>query len=641
MGAAGVDDDETGGGIVSAMMQWEQPDWNRLSDAEALEVYRAAGWPVRRSDEGHVVLELGTGWAAIVAEPSGYDALEALVAAHGPVGLLTAAPKITGSFGVARIFRYPKPCPSAAHMHGAAQGVHLWGAGRSIPLPPSTVEGIDCRWRPAPADLRTLPLLPGWVVDMGRDPTTGHAAAVRASTPADGIALSDLGNAERIARLHGRDLRWVEAWGAWLVWTGVRWERDQTGQVVRRACDAVRKIAEEAARIDHHDRRKAVLVHAIRSEAAGKISAALQLLRAQPGIAVTVEQLDADPWLLGCPNGTVDLRTGELRPAAREDLVTKLCGVDYDPAATAPTWDAFLAEVQPDDDVRSFLQRLAGYAATGVIREHVLPLHWGSGGNGKGVASEALLAALGDYARQIPTDLLLTRSGEAHPTERATLWGCRLAAASELPAHRALNEALVKQLTGGDTIAARFMGKDFFEFRPTHTLWVSTNNKPVVRESGNGIWRRVLLVPWTVTPTTPDTTLPSRIQAELSGVLRWIVEGCIAWQAKGLAAPAAVRAATDEYRGESDVLGTFLAERTTTEPEYAGATVRVSAGALYKAYQAWCLAGGIRPETQTAFGRELTKRGYPAQPGSGGTNFRVGLRIIADDTGSGGEVGGF
>ena len=617
-------------------MQWEQPDWGRMSEDEAFAAYHAAGWPVLRAGGG-IALECGTGWVALVAEPSGYDTLAELAAAHGPAGLLTAAPKITGDFGVARLFRYPKPCPSAAHMHGAAQGVHLWGAGRTVPLPPSIVDSVECRWRPPPADLKTLPILPSWLVDMARDPTQGHAAVVRAQAPATGTALSDLGNAERVARLHGRDLRWLAAQDAWLVWDGWRWVRDQTGEAVRRACDAIRQIGAEAAATDHHDQRRALLAHALRSESAGKIAAALTLLRAQPGISVTPEQLDADPWLLGCPNGTVDLRTGELRPAARADLITKLCGVPFDPEAAAPTWDTFLTEVQPDDDVRGFLQRLAGYAATGVIREHVLPIHWGSGGNGKGVASEALLAALGDYARQIPTDLLLTRNGEAHPTERATLWGCRLAAASELPANRGLAEALVKQLTGGDTISARFIGKDFFEFKPSHTLWVSTNNRPVVRESGNGIWRRVLLIPWTVTPSTPDTTLPHRVREELAGVLAWIVRGCIQWQAEGLAAPESVRAATAEYRAESDVLGLFLADRTTSEPEYPGGNVRVLAGAIYKAYVAWCADSGLRHDTQTAFGRELGQRGFDSVKGSGGTAWRVGLRLRTEaDAAAGG-----
>lgn len=206
---------------------------------------------------------------------------------------------------------------------------------------------------------------------------------------------------------------------------------------------------------------------------------------------------------------------------------------------------------------------------------------------------------------------------------------------------RGLDAALVKQLTGGDTIAARFMGRDFFEFRPTHTLWVSTNHRPVIRESGNGIWRRVVLVPWTVTPPAPDTTLPNRVRDELPGVLRWIVEGCLAWQREGLAPPDAVMAATAEYRDESDVLGSFLAERTTTEPEYAGATARVAAGALFKAYQSWCLAGGLRPDSQTAFGRELTKRGFAAQAGGGGANFRMGLRLIAADEATGEGVDGF
>lgn len=615
-------------------------DWSSLDEAAALAVYVAAKWPAHRVD-GKLCLQLGDGWCALVADPDGFDTLAALVAAHGPHGLLDSAPSIKAGGQVLRIFRAPKGLPSAAHMHGAAQGVHLWASGRTCPLPPSLVDQLEARWGRSPLSMTALPTLPSWLVDMARDPTQGHAAAVRAANPGEGVALSDLGNAERVARLHGRDLRWVEAWGAWLVWDGVRWVRDETGEVTRRVTDTVRQIPAEVEGLDHHDRRKAILRHAISSESAGAIAAAAKLLRAQPGIAVRVDDLDSDPWLLNVPNGTVDLRTGELRPATRADLCTKVCKVAYDPAAQAPVWEKFLGEVQPDDEVRAFIQRLIGYAATGVIREHVLPIHHGDGGNGKGVFSEILLATLGDYARQIPCEMLLASGQDRHPAERATLWGTRLATASELPKGRALNESLVKQLTGGDTISARFMGQNFFEFRPTHKLSLSTNNKPIIRESGNGAWRRVLLIPWTVTPPVPDTTLPDRIREELPGVLAWIVGGCLAWQRDGLAPPAAVQAATAEYRDESDVLGAFLGERTTTEPEYHGALVRAPAGTLYKAYQAWCLAGGVKPDTQTAFGRELTKRGFVAQAGGGGTNWRVGLRIVTGDDSATLESQGF
>ena len=610
-------------------------DWDSLSVEDCQWLYEHARWPVYRDGE-RLALRLGDGWCALVVDgtPSAQKAAKALLAAYGSQDVFAASPRLSiatldGSYD-AWILRASTDTRTAIHLHGIADGVHLWCGGRDLSLPPSQLGSFTVRWRKPPTSLTALLAAPDWLVGLSHSPHDARRSWERSSevTP-PAAALTDLGNAERLARRHGGDLRWVEAWGAWLVWNGTRWERDQTGEVMRRAADAIREIPEEAKRVDHDESRRKILKHALASESAGRISAAVTLLRSQPGIAVTVDALDADPWLLACPNGTVDMRTGELRPARREDLCTKLAGVAYDPAARAPTWEAFLAEVQPDAEVRAFLQRLAGYGATGVIREHVLPIHHGAGGNGKGVASELLLACLGEYARQVPTELLLSRQGEAHPTERASLWGCRLATASELPKGRSLNEALVKALTGGDTISARFMGRDFFEFRPTHTLWVSTNYRPVVREGGAGIWRRVLLVPWVVTPVRPDTTLPSRLRGELAGILRWIVEGCLDWQRIGLAPPDAVLAATEEYRGESDILGQFILERTTTAPEYPDATVREGAATLYKAYQAWCEACGQRYETMTAFGRALTERGFPADK-RGGVVFRLGLRLLGD-----------
>lgn len=455
---------------------------------------------------------------------------------------------------------------------------------------------------------------------------TGEHPAGDADSDSVTLPLTDVGNAERILRRHGEDLRWLAARESFLVWDGTRWTRDETGEAVRRAIDTVRQIPREADEVDGKDERRAILSHAIRSESSGKIDSALKLLRAQPGVAVTVDQLDADPWALVCTNGTVNLRTGELRPHRREDLTMKSTGIRYDVDAEACAFEAFLDTVQPDPEIRSFLQRLLGYALTGVVREHVLPIHYGGGGNGKGTLTETVLRAVGDYGRQVPTELLLSRLGDPHPTERATLLGVRLATVAELPKGRGLNENLVKQLTGGDTIAARYMGQDFFEFRPTHKLWVSTNNRPALREAGNGIWRRVLLIPWSVTVDTPDTSLPDRLAAELPGVLRWLVQGCLAWQDRGLDAPRAVRAATDEYRAECDVIGQFIAERCSTEPLYPGAAVQENATALHKAYVEWCEASGYHYETVAAFGAALEQRGHGVV--KKGVKFRQGLRLM-------------
>jgi len=234
--------------------------------------------------------------------------------------------------------------------------------------------------------------------------------------------LTDYGNAERLVAAHGQDLRYCGALG-WLAWDGTRWARDETREAIRRAKRTIRALYAEAAKLAD-DRRKALVEHALRSEKHARLQAMVASAESEPGIAARFADFDAAPWLLNVRNGTLDLRTGQLRAHRREDLLTKLAPVAYDPDATCPRWDAFLARVQPDPEVRAFLDRLAGYALTGVIREHVLPIHYGSGRNGKGTWTDTLLAVLGDYAKQIPTELLMVRQGEAHPTERATLLGC-------------------------------------------------------------------------------------------------------------------------------------------------------------------------------------------------------------------------
>lgn len=597
---------------------------------EAHAAYLAAGWPVVQ-DAGGVSLQLGHGWCALVtADRAGETRRGELERAHGPI---PRAASIGGLDAMrVELFRCTgATLLSAADLGGAVPGLSVWGAGATVALPPSAHRGtVRLRWRVAPAEdlaARSVPMLPAWLERMARDPIQAERAAVAAREPTGEKPLTDVGNAERVALRHGGDLRWCDAWGSWMTWTGARWERDQRGEVTRRVIDTIRQLGAEASVTAEEGRRRALLAHALRSESAGKVDAATKLLRAQPGVAVIPTELDADPWLAAAPNGVIDLRTGGLRRARREDLCTKLVGSAYDPTAEAPTWGAFLERVQPDPEVRAFLQRLVGYSMTGVIREHVLPIHWGSGGNGKGTFTETVLRALGDYARQLPTEILLSRTGDPHPTERASLFGVRFASASELPKGRGLNENLVKQLTGGDTISARFMNRDFFEFEPTHKLWVSTNNKPVIRETSNGIWRRVLLVPWAFTASTPDTELPAKLRAELPGVLRWIVEGCAAWQERGLDPPESVRAATQEFRDECDVVRQFLAERCTTEPEYKGKAVKENATALYKAYVAWCEERGTRAETLTAFGLQLGEK-YPAK--KSGVVWRMGIRLLTD-----------
>ncbi len=618
---------------MSAVVKMRHPV-EGMTEEEALRTYLAAGWPVERGEDGAPSLRLGNGWCALVtADRAGEARREAMERTHGPI---PKAPVVGGLDALrVEVFRCGElTLLTSPDLGGAAEGISVWGAGRSLSLPPhQTLRGARLRWRGAPLPdtlaTRAVPRLPAWLEAAARDPVQAERAMRQAETPAGERPLTDVGNAERLAQRHGRDLRWCEAWGAWLAWTGAHWQRDLRGEVTRRAVDTVRMLGEEAAREQHEGRRREVLKWALTSESKGRIEAMVSLCRAQPGIAVTPEELDRDPWILPVENGVLDLRTGDLRPARREDLVTKVAPVAWDPTATAPRWEAFLAEVQPDPEVRAFLQRWAGYAATGVVREHAFVIHHGGGRNGKGVFMDTLLEVLGPYAKQVPADLLIQKQGQVHPTERMVLKSLRLAAASETDKGARLSTALVKLLTGGDTISARGMGENFTEFKPTHKLALSTNNRPVIHEQTAAIWERVTLVPWSVwiSPEKRDPALKEKLGAELPGILRWVVEGCAAWQAEGLRPPTAVEAATEGYRAESDPIGDFLETCCAKDPLPGRDTARAMAKPLYAAFKAYCEDSGRDLVSQKVFGERLTALGFERRPYGGVTSY-VGLRLV-------------
>jgi putative DNA primase/helicase len=418
---------------------------------------------------------------------------------------------------------------------------------------------------------------------------------------------TDTGNAERLVRLFGQDLRHVHLWSKWLAWDGRCFAIDQTGEIDRRAKDTVRAMYEDAAKLEDPEERKKLAIWARKSESAARRDAMIQLARSEPGIPVCHEQLDADPWVLNVMNGTVDLRTGELRPHRRTDLITKLAPVIYDRDATAPTWAGFLERVLPDPGVRSFVQRAAGYSLTGQTGEQVLFLLWGGGANGKSTFIETAMALLGDYALKTPAETLLAKRDTGIPNDVAALRGARFVAAVESEEGRRLAEVRVKELTGGDTIAARFMRAEWFTFRPVCKLWLATNHKPQVRGTDLAIWRRIRLIPFTVTipETERNPGLPEKLVAELPGILAWAVEGCLEWQAKGLEPPQAVLAATNEYRAEQDILRAFLDDRCAF-----GSACEVTSAALYRAYREWAETVGEKPITQKALAAMLSERAF-------------------------------
>ncbi|MDP9476520.1 MAG: phage/plasmid primase, P4 family [Actinomycetota bacterium] len=449
-----------------------------------------------------------------------------------------------------------------------------------------------------------------------------------------GFNLTDLGNSERFVADHGEGVRYCYPWGKWLVWTGARWERDDSGKAHKLAKATVRGIYAEAAAESDDARRKELAKHATRSEAEAKIRAMLELAKSE--LPVAPDELDVSADLLNVLNGTIDLRTGELREHQREDLITKVAPVEYDPDAAAPAWEAFLERVLPGEDLRRFVQRAAGYSATANTSEQCMFINHGAGNNGKSTFQETLAAALGDYAMRAPTEMLMAKRSGGVPNDVARLKGARFVTASETEEGRRLAESLVKDLTGQDTISARFMKAEWFDFRPTHKLWLSTNHKPEIRGTDNAIWRRIRLVPWAVTvpPEERDRELPQRLREELPGVLAWVVRGCCEWRHEGLRTPDEVRRATGEYRAEMDVLASFLEDCCVVGP-----TAWAKFADLYAAYQRWCSESGVSPESKPRLGNRLKERGYPPDRGTGNVPIRRGIGL-RDPRPSGPDGGG-
>jgi putative DNA primase/helicase len=423
--------------------------------------------------------------------------------------------------------------------------------------------------------------------------------------PPRGFNLTDLGNAERFVADHGEDMLYCYPWRKWLVRGGARWVRDEAGRIHKLAKSRVRGIYREASDAEDEDRRKALAKHAAASESETRIRAMVELTKSE--VPVAPEELDANPWVLNVLNGTIDLRTGELREHRREDLITKLAPVEYDPSATAPTWEAFLERVLPSSDLRTFVQRAAGYSATGDTSEQCMFIHHGPGANGKSTFQETLAAVLGDYAMRTPTETLLVKRSGGVPNDVARLKGARFVTASETEEGRRLAESLVKDLTGQDTISARFMWAEWFDFKPTHALHLSTNHKPEIRGTDPAIWRRIRLIPWAVTipPAEQDRKLAEKLRGELPGILAWIVQGCLQWQREGLQAPEEVRQATKAYRAEMDVLAAFLADCCVRHEDE-----EAFAGELWGAWKRWCEETGEQQGTQKRFGGRLAERGF-------------------------------
>lgn len=419
-------------------------------------------------------------------------------------------------------------------------------------------------------------------------PTQPQAFNLRAT--GDDFPLTELGNADRLLHMFGKDIRYCHALG-FLVWDGRRWQVDINDEAVsRRYAYVIRDVFVQAEDLkrdanasgDSTDPRHAVAAArkawAIKSEANGKRAATLEWAKRLDGVCVSPGDLDTNPWLLNCRNGTLDLLTGILRDHDRDDLITRIAPVAYVPGAPCPVWLKCLETWLPGDAeldgdasaARSFMQRAFGYSLTGSTGAETAFFLFGSGRNGKSkfvAALEHILGYSGDggYAARIPFAALSDekRGGGTTP-ELVNLVGARFVIASEPAMHHRFNDALIKDLTGSDRITVNPKHRPQFEFKPQFKLWIYGNHKPRMNSVDDGMKSRLPLVPFTVTIAADqrDADLENKLQAEAEGILAWAVAGCLEWRKHGLTPPPSVVAATEDYHTENDPFAGFFEECT-------------------------------------------------------------------------------
>lgn len=435
-----------------------------------------------------------------------------------------------------------------------------------------------------------------------------NSADHQSDRPQGEMRLTDVGNAERFAAQHRGNALFCYGLREWFVWDGTRYASATGGQIMQLAKQTARQIYVEASHEPDEVRRKSLGKWATESESESRLRAMVSLARSESDMSIDAEALDRAPLLLNCLNGTLDLRTGDLRPARREDFITKLVPVAYDPAASCPEFEAMLQGLFGSTPaVLGYLQRILGYALSGLTSEQCFFVLYGTGANGKSTLLRTILDLLGDYAAATRPETFLLKRSEGIPNDLAALAGARFVTALESDEGKRLAEGLIKGVTGGDKVTARFMRKEFFTFVPQLKLFIGTNHRPAIRGTDHGIWRRVRLVPFqTVIPEDrQDKNLPDKLRAEQAGILRWLVEGCLLWQRDGLGPPLEVQQATAAYRQEEDVVGQFVKERCIMDEQ-----ASVKKGDLFDEYVAWAKTSGeSRVLSKRQLGAALRERG--------------------------------
>lgn len=462
-----------------------------------------------------------------------------------------------------------------------------------------------------------------------RIPTPTQEFTREVERPAIRRPLSDLGNAERLVDTFGTDIKFVVDWKRWIIWDGTRWAVDRDLRIQRYARETVRGIYAEAQASEDDAERKRIAKWALGSESDRALNAMIH--QAAPAVAITSDVLDIDSNLLCCLNGVVDIQKGELLKPCQDNLITKQIAITYDIHARCPAWERFLDRIQPDNDVQEYLQIAAGYSLTGDVSEQCLFFLYGEGKNGKSTFIETLSLLVGDYFVKTGSDsLMMKRYGNTSHQEVAALKGARLVTVSEISDGQRLDEGLVKDMTGGDTMIARHLYGDPFNFKAGFKLWLYGNVKPTIKGKDEGIWRRIRLIPFHVQipPAERDPHLFDKLKEELPGILSWAVNGCIKWQVTGLSEPRALLEAVGEYRAEQDTLAGFLEAECRRER-----TASCTKKDLWVAYENWLRESGEPGyEKRSEFFKEVGRiPGIKDGKGTGNVALWRGIRLITID----------
>ena len=427
---------------------------------------------------------------------------------------------------------------------------------------------------------------------------------------------TDMTNTEYFLKLYGDRVRYCRQWKKFLVWNGKQWLTDDNGETETLVNRLIRSMYKVAPTIKDIQRRIDFESHIKKSESLRRRKALIESLSMDENVKLPPEMFDKNPYAFNVENGTMYLDKGEFKPHSREDYSTKCSNFVYDINAKCPTWDKFLLQIMNQDtELIHYIQKVMGYSMTSLTTEQCLFILWGAGANGKSTFLNTISNLMGDYAEHTLAETFMKKQNEGINNDVARLRAVRFVSTSETEQGKRLSESLVKQITGDDILTARFLYGEYFSFKPTFKIFMATNHKPQIKGNDIGIWRRIRLIPFTVTipEEQRDKNLQEKLEAEKAGIFNWMMNGFIAWKHEGLTMPDSVRNATDEYHADMDVVGQFLKDCCFVA---ASESIRVSNKNLYAAYVAWCTSMNEKVCSQKFLAMRLQEKGFRKMMGN-------------------------